>query len=197
MRKLALVRHGETQWALLGKHTGRTDIPLTEKGIEQALQLSPFLKNFSFEKIFVSPLERAKKTFLLSGVSAPYEYDESLYEWNYGDYEGLTSAEIRVKNPSWSLFDQGVPGGETLQEIEARADLMISKALQHSGDVAFFSSGHILRVIASRFLGLPITFGKHLVLSTGSVSLLGYEHQNSAIFLWNAIPPSPHSGVAL
>lgn len=192
MRRLALVRHGETEWALSGKHTGRTDIPLTEKGIEQAKQIPYFLKNFTFEKAFVSPLERAKKTFQLSGLTIEHEWDEDLYEWDYGSYEGLTSAEIRTKNPAWSLFDQGVPNGETLQEIEARADRMISKALQYSGDVIFFASGHILRVIACRFLGLPVSFGKHLVLTTGSFSLLGYEHQNAAVLLWNATttPPS-------
>ncbi|MBX9923527.1 MAG: histidine phosphatase family protein [Rhabdochlamydiaceae bacterium] len=191
MRRLALVRHGETQWALSGKHTGKTDIPLTEKGIEQAQQLKEVFTDFSFEKAFVSPLQRAKKTFLLSGLSIPHEWDEDLYEWDYGDYEGLTSAEIRAKNPSWSLFDQGPPNGETPQEIKARADRMISKALQYSGDVVFFSSGHILRTIASRFLGLPVSFGKHLTLRTGSFSLLGYEHQNAAILLWNEAPTFP------
>jgi broad specificity phosphatase PhoE len=191
MQRLALVRHGETQWALLGKHTGRTDIPLTEKGIKQAQDLGVFLKTFCFEKAFVSPLQRAKKTFQLSGLNIPHEWDEDLYEWDYGDYEGLTSKEIRIQNPSWSLFDEGVPNGETPQEIEARADRILSKALQCSGDVVFFSSGHILRVIASRFLGLPSSFGKHLTLGTGSFSLLGYEHQNSVVQLWNSTPQIP------
>ncbi len=191
MRRLALVRHGETQWALQGKHTGRTDIPLTEKGIDQAQQLKGFLENFSFEKAFVSPLQRAKQTFLLSGLSIPHEWDEDLYEWDYGAYEGLTTAEIRLQNPSWSLFDEGVPNGESIREIQARADRMIAKALQCSGDVVFFSSGHILRTIACRFLEQPLSFGKHLILTTGSFSLLGYERQNPVILLWNATPTLP------
>lgn len=185
MQRLILVRHGETKWSLSGQHTGRTDIPLTENGVKQALQLKEQLKHFSFEKAFVSPLLRAKDTFILSALQVPSEFDENLYEWDYGDYEGLTSQTIREKNPSWNIFSKGAPGGESIEAVQKRADLMIVKAKHYSGDVVFFSSGHILRAIASRWLGFPLSFGKHIPLSTASISILGYEHENPALLLWN------------
>ena len=188
MQKIAFVRHGETEWALTGRHTGRTDIRLTEKGIEQAKELSTLLKNYSFEKAFVSPLERAKHTFLLSKLSIKPIWDNDLLEWNYGDYEGLTSSEIHKKNPNWSIFTEGAPGGESIAQIEERADRILEKAKSCKGDVVFFSSGHILRSIACRWIKEPLSFGQHITLSTGSFSLLGYEHDTPAIILWNYIP---------
>ncbi len=189
MQKIILVRHGETEWALNGKHTGRTDIPLTTKGKQQAKDLAPILKNFLFEKAFVSPLQRARNTFELSGSLVVPEIDDGLYEWDYGDYEGLTSPQIHETNPDWSVFTQGAPGGESIAQIEARASRILKRASKCSCDVAFFSSGHILRSIACRYLNLPLSFGKYLVLSTGSISVLGYEHRTPALLLWNRTSP--------
>lgn len=185
MEKLILVRHGETNWSLSGQHTGKTDLPLTLQGEEQALKLKKDLEKLSIEKAFVSPLIRAKNTFLLSGLKTPYELDEKLCEWDYGNYEGLTSKEIRELNPTWSLFSEGAPGGESIEDIEKRTDSIILKAKQYSGNIIFFSSGHILRAIAARWLGFPVSFGKHVTLSTASISILGYEHLNPVILLWN------------
>ncbi len=188
-QKIAFVRHGETEWALNGRHTGRTDIPLTEKGERQAKELAFLLQDFRFEKAFVSPLQRAKNTFILSKLDVPVEWDPDLYEWDYGKYEGLTSDEIRKIDPSWSIFTKGAPGGESVSQIEERAERMLKKARECEGDVVFFSSGHILRSIACKFLGQPLALGKHLVLSTGSLSLLGYDREDPALLLWNRTPP--------
>lgn len=189
MQKIILVRHGETEWALNGRHTGHTDITLTDQGERQAKALTPLLKTFSFQQAFVSPLQRAKNTFHLSGLQTEFQLDNDLYEWDYGNYEGLTSPQILEKNPNWSIFTDGAPGGESTKDIELRADRILKKARQYSGDVAFFSSGHILRSIACRFLNLPIELGKHLVLSTASLSILGYDRKNPALLLWNRTLP--------
>lgn len=185
MQKLVLVRHGQTSWALEGKHTGLTDIPLTEKGILQAKSLIPLLAPFSFEKIFVSPLQRAKNTFLLSGIHQEYEIDADLCEWDYGDYEGLTTPQIQQQSSDWNIFKKGAPNGESVDQIQIRADRILKKATSYSGDVAFFASGHILRAISARFLNQPVSFGKHISLSTGSLSILGYERVSPVILLWN------------
>jgi broad specificity phosphatase PhoE len=189
MQKIILIRHGETEWALKDRHTGRTDIPLTEKGQLEAKSLAPILNNFPFEKAFVSPLQRARDTFKLSSGLVKPEIDDDLYEWNYGDYEGLTSAEIHQSNPNWSIFTQGAPGGESIDQVEERASRILEKAKKCTSDVAFFSSGHILRAIACKYLNLPISAGKYFVLSTASISILGYEHKNPALLLWNRTLP--------
>lgn len=185
MKKIILIRHGQTEWALKGKHTGKTDIPLTEEGQKQAKDLAQLLKRYPFSKAFVSPLQRAKKTFELCETSTCPTFDPDLKEWDYGQYEGMTTPEIREINPGWSIFSHGAPGGESIQQIEERADRMLEKAKACQEDVAFFSSGHILRAIASRWFGQPVSFGKHLVLSTASLSVLGYERENPALLVWN------------
>ncbi len=187
-QRIVFVRHGQTEWALSGKHTGRTDIPLTEQGQQQAKAVASLLQNFCFEKAFVSPLQRAKNTFILSGLKVNHELDTDLYEWDYGNYEGLTKEQISLQDPNWSVFTKGALGGESVSQIEARADRMLKKAREIEGDVVFFSSGHILRAIACRFLKQPLSLGKHLVLSTGSLSVLGFDREDPAILLWNQTP---------
>jgi broad specificity phosphatase PhoE len=133
-------------------------------------------------------LQRAKNTFILSGLKVDTERDQDLYEWDYGDYEGLTKEQILKQDPDWSIFTKGAPGGESISQIETRAERMLKKASECTGDVVFFSSGHILRSIACRFLKQPLSFGKHLILSTGSLSILGFDREDPAILLWNRIP---------
>ncbi len=186
-KKLFLVRHGETSWALSGRHTGFTDIPLTDHGRKQAEVLGTALHSIPITLALVSPLARAKDTFALAHLPIQGTFCDDLKEWNYGDYEGLTSDEIKQKNPNWNLFTHGAPGGESISDIEKRADRVLKKVLEAKGDVALFSSAHILRCIAARWLQMPIEFGKHLTLQTASLSILGYEHENPALILWNKI----------
>lgn len=184
-KKVVLVRHGETAWSLSGQHTGLTDIALTENGIKQAELLSKSLGCFSFSHAFVSPLQRAHKTFTLSGLTTPFTIDPLLVEWNYGDYEGMTSDAIHEKDPSWNIFVHGAPNGESLNDMEKRASLVIEKVLSTQGDIVIFSSGHILRCIAAKWLGMSVDFGKHLSLQTASISILSYEHQFPTLSQWN------------
>lgn len=183
-----LARHGETAWSLSGQHTGLTDLPLTPRGEEAARALGERLKGLSFDKVFTSPLKRAATTCRLAGFGAIAETDPDLVEWDYGQYEGLKSAEIRARRPDWNLFRDGCPGGENPVAIAARADRVIKRVRDVGGSVLLFSSGHILRVLASRWLGADInpTAG-YLLLGTASVSILSYEHdlQHPAISLWN------------
>lgn len=185
VKKVVLVRHGETAWSLSGKHTGRTDIPLTENGEKQAALIGKALSSFSFSHAFVSPLERAQKTFFLSGLTTPFTLDPLLVEWNYGDYEGITSKEILEKDPSWNLFIKGAPRGESLSDVEKRADLVLQKVQAIEGDIVLFSSAHILRSITARWLGMSINFGKNLSLQTASISILSYEHEFPSLVQWN------------
>ena len=184
-KKIYLVRHGETTWALEGRHTGRTDIPLTENGKKQAEVLGKALASVSFSLALVGPQSRAADTFKLANLSIQGTTDLNLQEWDYGDYEGLTSKEISLKNPGWNIFTQGAPGGEDPLHMKKRADAVIRKALENEGDVAIFSSAHTLRCIAARWLEADIDFGKRLTLQTGSLSILGYEHKNRCLLLWN------------
>ncbi|MES2198943.1 MAG: histidine phosphatase family protein [Chlamydiota bacterium] len=186
-KKIYLVRHGETEWALSGRHTGRTDIPLTENGKKKAALLGAALHSIPLTLILVSPLIRAKETFEIAHLPLEGTLCDDLKEWDYGDYEGLTSKEIHQKNPNWNVFKDGAPGGESIADMTKRADRVLERALQASGDVALFSSAHILRCIAARWLKMPLDFGKHLVLNTGSISILGHEHANPALLLWNNI----------
>ncbi len=190
-KRLFLVRHGETEWTITGQHTGKTDLPLTEQGKNQALAIAKALKGLGLQKAFVSPLQRARETFLLSQLSIPAEFDEDLVEWDYGRYEGLTSKQIHQQNPQWSLFIQGAPEGESVADVGARANRLLQKVKSQTGDVVLFSSGHILRVIASRWLDMPASFGAHLALSPASISILGFEHQAPAILRWNSLPYAP------
>jgi probable phosphoglycerate mutase len=182
---LYLARHGETAWSLSGQHTGLTDLPLTERGERNARRLGQRLAGQTFAQVLTSPLQRARRTAELAGFAA--EVDPALVEWNYGDYEGRRSAEIHRERPGWDLFRDGCPGGEMPGEVAARADRVIARVRLVSGDVLLFSSGHFLRVLAARWLGLGPDGGRLLLLSTASLSAMGYEHnlQEPAVRLWN------------
>jgi len=186
-----LVRHGETEWTVSGRHTGLTDIPLTRHGEQDARRLGERLRGWPVAHIFTSPLQRARRTCELAGFGAVAEVDPDLVEWDYGEYEGLTTAEIRTKRPDWQLFRDGCPGGESLTEIGARADRVIARVRSLDANVALFSSGHIMRVLGARWLGLDPSGGRLLVLGTATLSLLGYEHNRNepVIRLWNDARP--------
>ena len=182
-----LARHGETAWSISGQHTGLTDLPLTERGESNARRLGDRLKGLRFDRVFTSPLQRAVRTCELAGFGGRAEVDRDLLEWNYGEYEGLRSEEIHAKRPGWELFRDGCPGGESPQQIGSRADRAVSRIREIGGNVLIFSSGHILRVLTARWLGLEPAGGKYFALSTASLSALSYEHNLSkpVIQLWN------------
>ena len=182
-----LARHGETEWSLSGQHTGLTDIPLTERGERNARQLGNRLKGLTFAKVFTSPLRRARRTCELAGFGAVAENLPDLVEWNYGNYEGRRTAEIQTDHPGWNVFRDGCPGGESPAQIGTRADRVVHLVRSLPGNVLLFSSGHFLRVLTARWLGLPTEAGIYFLLSTASVSTLGYEHDRSesVIRLWN------------
>jgi probable phosphoglycerate mutase len=182
-----LARHGETAWTISGQHTGRTDIPLTPGGENNARRLGQRLDGLKFGRVFSSPLQRARRTCELAGFSAHAIIDPDLMEWNYGEYEGLTTAEILARRPDWQLFRDGCPGGESVSEIGARADRVVARVRSAGDSVLLFSSAHFLRVLAARWLGLDAHSGKYLALGTAAVSALGYEHNLSepVIRLWN------------
>ena len=182
-----LARHGETAWSLSGQHTGLTDLPLTDRGERNARRLAERLKGLEFSKVFTSPLQRAMRTCELAGFGDRAEIDRDLLEWNYGEYEGLRTQEIHAKRPDWQLFRDGCPGGESPQQVGARADRAVKRVREINGNVLIFSSGHILRVLTARWLGLEPAGGKYFFLSTASLSALGYEHNLSqpVIQLWN------------
>jgi probable phosphoglycerate mutase len=182
-----LARHGETAWSLSGQHTGRTDLPLTERGERNARALGERLRGLTFAKILTSPLQRAVRTCELAGFGAVAEIDSDLVEWDYGQYEGRRTAEIRAERPDWQQFRDGCPGGESPDQIGARADRVVSRVRVVKGDVLVFSHGHFLRVLAARWLGLDAAGGRYLLLDTASLSALGYEHYQTepAIRLWN------------
>jgi probable phosphoglycerate mutase len=182
-----LARHGETAWSVTGQHTGLTDLPLTERGERNALRLGQRLAGSVFAKVLTSPLQRAVRTCELAGFGAVAEFDPDLVEWNYGDYEGLRTAEIHAVRPGWQLFRDGCPNGESPQDVGARADRVVSRVRAFKGDVLIFSSGHFLRVLAARWLGLEPFAGKLFMLDTASLSALSYEHDLSspAIRFWN------------
>ena len=182
-----LARHGETAWSLSGQHTGLTDLPLTERGEHNARRLGHRLSGLAFTKIFTSPLQRAVRTCELAGFGALAEVDRDLLEWNYGHYEGRRTAEIHVERPDWHLFRDGCPGGESPSQVGARADRVVRRMRAIEGGGLVFSSGHFLRVLAARWLGLEPAAGRFLLLSTASVSALSYEHNLSepVIRFWN------------
>jgi len=185
--RIYLVRHGATEWSVSGQHTGRTDIPLTERGERNAHRLGERLRGLTFVKVLTSPLQRARRTCELAGFASSAEIDADLLEWDYGEYEGLTSAQIHATRPDWNLFREGCPGGETLDQIGARADCIVRKVRALHGDVLLFSSGHFLRVLAARWLGLEPAAGRFFLLGTASLSALSYEHNKSepAIRFWD------------
>jgi broad specificity phosphatase PhoE len=182
-----LARHGETAWSLTGQHTGLTDLPLTELGERNARRLRDRLSGLAFAKVFSSPLRRARRTCELAGFGSMAEIDPNLVEWDYGEYEGLRSVEIHAKNPDWQLFRDGGPGGESPQQVAARADRVVDLVRSVSGNVLLFSSGHFLRMLAARWVGIETFSARSLMLSTASLSVLGYEHSlaQPAIRLWN------------
>jgi broad specificity phosphatase PhoE len=182
-----LARHGDTAWTVSGQHTGRTDLPLTPEGEQNARRLGERLKGMHFAKVFTSPLQRAVRTCELASFGSIAEIDPDLMEWDYGKYEGLRSAEIIRERPDWQLFRDGCPQGESPAQVGERADRVIRRVRAVVGNVLLFSSGHLLRVLGARWLGLEAAGGKHLVLSTASLSALGYEHNLSepVVQLWN------------
>lgn len=189
-----IARHGETAWTVSGQHTGRTDLPLTATGERNARRLGNRLKGMTFAKVFTSPLQRAKRTCELAGFGSVAETDPDLMEWDYGQYEGLRSAEILAQRPDWQLFRDGCPGGESPAQIGGRADRVVRRVRAVPGDVLLFSSGHFTRVLAARWLALAPASGKYFVLNTASLSALAYEHNLSepVIRLWN----DDHHGAA-
>jgi broad specificity phosphatase PhoE len=189
---LTLIRHGDTEWSLTGRHTGWTDIPLVASGRRQAELLGARLAGRSFSLVMSSPLSRAFETCRLAGLGDAVVVDPDLREWNYGDLEGLTSDEIRGTMPGWTIWSGPVPGGETSEEVGQRADRVITRALSAAGDVAIFAHGHLLRVLAARWLGLPPDHGALFELGTATLSQLGWERERRVIELWNE-PPAPTS----
>jgi probable phosphoglycerate mutase len=182
---VVLVRHGATDWSEAGRHTGWTDIPLSPEGVRQATTLGPRLAEWSFDSVLCSPLQRAVTTCERAGYRDVAELDADLREWNYGEYEGLTTRDIRARNPGWNLWEDGVLNGETLADVAARADRVIGRLRAASGDVAVFAHGHFLRVLAARWIDDAPRLARHLTLSTASVSILGWENDWPSIALWN------------
>lgn len=180
-----LVRHGETAWSVSGQHTGLTDLPLTERGERDAARLEPRLHGRTFAKVFTSPLIRARRTCELAGFSDTAEVDPDLVEWNYGAYEGRTTPEILAERPSWNLFRDGCPNGEGPAEVGVRADRVVERIRAVDRDVLLFSSGHLLRVLAARWLGLEPAGAQYFFLGTASLSILGYERDQPVIRSWN------------
>ncbi len=180
-----LIRHGETEWSLSGKHTGKTDISLTIKGIAQAKMLKTRLTNHVFTHVFVSPRKRALLTCELAGLSEKAIIEPDLAEWNYGDYEGLTTPQILETNPSWNIFSNGAPNGESPKEMSIRMNRLLLKLESLQGNIALIAHGHCLRAFTTSWLQLPLEAGKHFILNPASLSILGYEHANRALQLWN------------
>lgn len=183
--QLWLVRHGETEWSASGQHTGRTDLPLTLEGKLQAREIATFLGCRAFALVLTSPLQRARETCRLAGYGDSAIIDANLREWDYGDYEGRTTPQIQIERPGWSVWRDGVIGGENLEQLASRAQKVIDRVLSSSGDVLVFAHGHILRVLTACWLGLAPEAGRFFALGTASVSILGYEHDTRVIRQWN------------
>ena len=182
---VVLARHGQTEWSLSGRHTGKTDLPLTEAGGEQASALAARLAGRTFALVLSSPLGRALDTCRLAGLGDRVQVREALREWDYGEYEALTTNEIRAGRPGWHLFDDGCPGGESAEDVGARLDPVVDELRRAGGDAAVFGHGHCLRVLAARWLGLPARDGARFALSTATLSVLGGEHDRPAMWAWN------------
>jgi broad specificity phosphatase PhoE len=185
-QKVYLLRHGETDWSLNGRHTGVTDIPLTENGRKLARQLQPILAEEKFVMVLSSPLQRARDTCELAGLGTLASVDRDLMEWNYGEYEGLTTEQIRQTRPDWSVFRDGCPGGESPLQVSVRADRIVSRVRTVDGNVALFSHGHILRVLAARWINLSAGYGENFLLDTATLNVLGYYRESPAFKIWNA-----------
>jgi probable phosphoglycerate mutase len=186
LQVIYLARHGETPWSLTGQHTGLTDLPLTERGEQNARALKSRLDGLTFATVLTSPLQRAARTCDFAGFGAVAGIDPTLLEWNYGQYEGRRTDEIHAERPAWDLFRDGCPGGESPDQVAARADRAVNRVRACRGNVLLFSSGHFLRVLAARWLGLAPDAGRYVLLSTASLSILGYEHDRQPVIrLWN------------
>jgi probable phosphoglycerate mutase len=185
-RRAYLIRHGETAWTLRGQHSGTTDIPLTEAGRRVARSLQPMLAGDTIELVLSSPLERAKQTSALAGFGRRTVIDPDLAEWDYGDYEGLTAADIQRRAPGWLIFEHGCPGGESPEQVGARVDRVIDRIRSTRGNAALFAHGHVLRVFVARWLGLPVAAGSHFLLDTATVSVVTYDRRIPTIARWNA-----------
>jgi broad specificity phosphatase PhoE len=188
--KVFVIRHGETAWSLSGQHTGTTDIPLTDNGRRLAERLRPVLAKEMFARVFVSPMQRTRETCELAGLDNGAVLDADLVEWNYGEYEGLTPKQIHEKVPGWLIFRDGCPGGEMPEQVGARVDRVIARARAVEGEVALFAHGHVLRVLAARWIGLPAGDGQHFLLDTGTLCVLGYYREIPAVKVWNGPLPS-------
>jgi broad specificity phosphatase PhoE len=182
---VVLVRHGETEWSKDGRHTGNTDLPLTEEGAEKAKLLAQALAGRRFALVLTSPLQRARETARLAGLGNAAEVTPDLREWDYGEYEGRKTVDIRADRPGWSLWSDGVPGGESAADVGRRADRVLARLAGTDGDVAVFAHGHILRVLTARWLGLPPQDGRLFALATGTISVLGHERETPVIVRWN------------
>jgi probable phosphoglycerate mutase len=188
-QRFVLLRHGETEWSRNGRHTGHTDLPLLPEGERQAISLRPLLESYQFTAVWTSPLLRARRTGELAGLGDAAVVDPDLSEWDYGAYEGLTTAEIRAERPGWDLFDDGAPGGETAAEVAVRADRVIERVRATSGDVVCVAHSHLLRVLAARWVGFGPAAARHLVLDPASLSQLGWDRGQPVINLWNHRAP--------
>lgn len=187
-KRIWLIRHGETEWSLSGQHTGKTEIPLLEVGERRAVATGRELAGKRFALVLTSPRARARDTARLAGYASVAQIDSNLQEWDYGVYEGITTADIRKHTPGWLIWDGPVPDGESIEQVAARADKVIARAAEVDGEVALFAHGHILRVLAARWLGLPAKAGRLFALDTGSISILGYERVTRVISQWNLVP---------
>jgi broad specificity phosphatase PhoE len=189
--EVVLVRHGETEWSRDLRHTGRTDVPLTDEGRRQAERLRGALGEWSFTRVLASPLGRALDTCRLAGFGDRAEPRDALLEWDYGEYEGLTTAQIREQRPGWNLWRDGCPGGETAADMGARVDPMVAELKASEGHVVVFAHGHLLRVLAARWVELPPEAGARLWLATATISVLGFERETATLRRWNAPGGSP------
>jgi broad specificity phosphatase PhoE len=185
VRELWLIRHAETQWTVTRQHTGRTDVPLTEAGRDAARRLRERLGGHRFALVLVSPLSRARETAQLAGLGEGAQVRDDLLEWDYGEYEGVTTAAIRERAPDWYLWRDGAPGGEQPADVAARVDRVIAEALSVDGDVACVAHGHVLRALGARWIEQPVGLGGRLALEPGSISRLGFERETRVIWLWN------------
>ncbi len=189
--RLFLIRHGATEWSVSGRHTGASDIPLTPEGEAQADELHDLLAGKGFALVLVSPLSRARETCRRVGYGSVAEIDDDLHEWDYGEVDGLTTAQMRERYPGWTVWDGPIPGGETIEQVAVRADRVIERALGAGGDVALFSHGHLLRILTARWCELDPREGKRFALSTGTYSVLGWEHEYHTVDCWNTASPLP------
>lgn len=189
-QKIYLIRHGETDWTLSKRHTGqKSDIALTERGKKEAVVVGKKIQDIKFSYVFSSSLQRAKETCKLAGFGHQMHIEDALLEWDYGDYEGLTSQQIHQKDPEWTVFSKDSPHGESVKDVQSRVDALLKRLIDLEGNIALFSSGHISRAIGARWIGMDVSFGARLLLSTASISILGYEHGIRALEVWNRLNP--------